>query len=200
MKLILLLLFSFQVLYAQSGVESLRKIQNKFNAITDFVANFIQTDCNSTGKNSAVLKGKIYYKKKNKFVVELKNQQIVSNGESIWNYNQKLKQVIISYLSDEPTVYSVEKIIYNYPSHCRIKLLKKSDEEIIQLIPYEGLLDLKDIKIWKDNNDMITKLEITDLGDVCYFIQFENVLINQNLPENKFTFNPPKGIRVVDLR
>jgi len=200
MKPIFLFLFSFQILYAQSGIESLKKIQSKFNSITDFTANFVQTDCKSSVKNSSALKGKIYYKKKNKFVVELKNQLIVSNGEYIWNYNQKQKQVIISNFSDEPTVYSIEKIIYNYPSLCNIKLLKKDNEEIIQLIPQEGLLDLKDIKIWKDNNNMISKLEVTDIGDMCYFIQFEDVAINQNLPDNKFTFNPPKGIRVVDLR
>ncbi len=200
MKLIFFFLVSFQILYAQSGAESLKKIQNKFNSITDFTANFIQTDCKSSVKNSVALKGKIYYKKKNKFVVELKNQLIVSNGEFIWNYNQKQKQVIISYLSDEPTVYSIEKIIYNYPSLCSIKLTKKDNEEIIQLIPKEGMLDLKDIKIWKDNNNMISKLEVTDIGDMCYFIQFEDITINQNIPDNKFTFNPPKGIRVVDLR
>ncbi|MEJ5350670.1 MAG: outer membrane lipoprotein chaperone LolA [Melioribacteraceae bacterium] len=200
MKLVILFLLSFQILYAQSGSEALKKIQNKFNTVTDFTANFIQSDCNSSGKNSSALSGKIYYKKKNKFIVELKNQLIVSNGETIWNYNQKQKQVIISYFSDDPTVYSIERIIYNYPSLCSIKLLKKDNEEIIQLIPREGLLDLKDIKIWKDNNNMISKLEVTDIGDMCYLIQFENITINQNLPDNKFTFNPPKGIRIVDLR
>ncbi|MEG8946028.1 outer membrane lipoprotein chaperone LolA [Rosettibacter firmus] len=201
MKQIIILLLTANILFAQIGTETLRKIQNKFNTISDFTASFIQYDCTSSMKNSSAIQGKILYKKKNKFIVELKNQVIISNGEIIWNYNKKQKQVIISNLNDEPNTYSIEKIIYNYPSLCNIRYLKKElDEDVIELLPKEGMLDIKNIKIWKDKNDFISKLEITDIGDMCYRIHFKDILINQNITDSKFTFNPPKGIHIVDLR
>ncbi len=199
MKVIFLLLCSFNILLAQSGIEILKKIQSKFNSISDFSANFIQYDCSN--KNSFILKGKFYYKRTDKFIVELDNQTIISNGKTFWNYNRKQKQLIISNLSDEPTTYSLEKIIYNYPALCSIKFLKRdNDTDVIELQSKEGMLDLKNIKIWKDKNDMISKLEITFIDDVCYVMVFNNILTNQNYPDSKFIFNPPKGIRIVDLR
>lgn len=201
MKILFLFLVSFNLLFAQSGNESLKKIQNKFSSISNFTANFVQTIYDAQGKASNKIKGKIFYKRKNKFVVELKNQTIISNGEIVWNYNHKQKQVVISYFSDDPTSFSIERFVFNYPSLCKIKLLKKdNNEEIIQLIPKENMLDIKDVQIWKSNDDMVKKLDIVDVGDMHYSIQFDDIQINQDLPESKFTFNPPKGIRIIDLR
>ncbi|MCX7798323.1 MAG: outer membrane lipoprotein chaperone LolA [Melioribacter sp.] len=198
MRTLILFLISYQILLAQSGTEILKKIQNKFNSINDFTANFVQTNCNSTSKT---LNGKILYKKKNKFIVELKNQTVISNGEIVWNYNHKQKQVIISYFSDEPSTYSIEKFIYNYPELCNIKLYKNIDnDEAVELIPKEGMLDIKSLKIWKDKDYLIRKLEIVDLDNQCFVIEFNNYQLNQNIPDSKFTFNPPKGIRIIDLR
>lgn len=198
MKLFILFIIYSQVLLAQTGTELLKKMQNKFNSINDFTANFVQSNCNPSSK---VLTGKILYKKKNKFVVELKYQTIISNGEVVWNYNHKQKQVIISNFSDEPTSFSIERFIYNYPELCNIKLNKEQpDNEFIELIPKEGMLDFKKIKIWRDNNYLIRKLELVDLEDQCYLFEFSNYQLNQYLPDSKFSFNPPKGIRIVDLR
>lgn len=201
MKLILLFLISFNFLFAQSGTESLKKIQNKFASISNFTANFVQFTFNEQGKSSAKLTGKIYYKRENKFVVELKNQTIISNGVLVWNYNHKQKQVIISNFIDEPTSFSLERYVFDYPSLCNVKLIKKDNNvEVIELIPRKDMLDIKDVKIWKNNEDMITKLEIKDVSDMYYSFQFDDIKINQDILESKFTFNPPKGIRIIDLR
>ena len=128
--LIIILFFTSSLISAQSGNDALKKIQNKFNLLTDFSATFSQVVLDENGKTNVKLNGSFYYKRKNKFVVELKNQSIVSNAELIWNYDKRQKRVVISYFEDDPTSFSLEKYIFDYPKLCRIKLIKNGNEEI----------------------------------------------------------------------
>ena len=197
---IIILFFTSSLIPAQSGNDALKKIQNKFNSLTDFSATFSQVVLDENGKTTVKLNGSFFYKRKNKFVVELKNQLIVSNADLIWNYDKRQKRVVISYFEDDPTSFSLEKYIFDYPKLCRIKLIKNGNEEIINLIPKDENLEFTDIKIWADKDNMARRLELTDIGGVMYQIEFNDIKINQQIEDSKFNFNPPKGTRIIDLR
>ncbi|MBI1936768.1 MAG: outer membrane lipoprotein chaperone LolA [Ignavibacteriales bacterium] len=196
-----LLLFPF-VIYSQSGNELLKKVQEKFKSVDNFSALFNQTIYDENGKASVKMNGTFSYKRKNKFIVEMKNSAIVSNSETIWNYDKKLKRVIVSNFSDDPTSFSFERYIFDYPSLCRVKntAAQNSEEQILELIPKNDNLDFKSVKIWLNKNYMITKMEIVDLGDVKYSFQLSDIKENQEISDSKFTFYPPKGIEIIDLR
>jgi len=195
-----LFIFTATLVYAQTGNNALKKIQNKFNSLSDFSAAFNQVVMDENGKTTVKLNGSFFYKRKNKFVVELKNQLIVSNADLIWNYDKRQKRVVISYFEDDPTSFSLEKYIFDYPKLCRIKIIKNGNEEIINLIPKDDNLEFTDIKIWADNDNMVRRLELTDIGGVMYQIEFNDIKINQQIEDSKFNFNPPKGTRIIDLR
>ncbi len=187
---------------AQSGNETLKKIQDKFKSLTDFSADFAQTVISPETKGTVKLSGKFYYKRKNKFIVELKNGSIISNGETVWNYDTKQKRVVISPFNEDPTSFSLERYIFDYPTVCKIKSIpgENNKDEIIELVPKNNNIDFKSAKIWKSPEDMISKLEVIDLGDTKYTIQLSALKIDQELPDSKFNFNPPKGIKIIDLR
>jgi len=199
-KIIILFFLCAVYLPAQSGNEVLKKIQSKFNSITDFSASFTQVIIDENGKAGTKLNGSFFYKRKNKFIVELKNQMIISNSDIIWNFDKGQKRVVISYFSDDPSTFSLERYIFDYPKLCRIKLIKNGNEEIINLIPKDENLEFTDIKIWPDKDNMISRIELTDIAGVKFQIQFNDIKINQQIEDSKFNFNPPKGIRVIDLR
>lgn len=201
-KLFFLLLFS-QIIPAQSANDILKKAQAKFNSITSFSSNFSQVIISPEGKVSGKDNGTFIYKRKNKFIVDQKRSTIVSNSESVWNYDKKNKKVVISTFYDDPTSFSIERFIFDYPALCRIKFIKEESndiEKVIQLIPKDDQLDVKEIKIWFNNNNLINRLEIVDLLDIRYSFSFTDIKENQDIPDSRFTFYPPKGIKIIDLR
>jgi outer membrane lipoprotein carrier protein len=206
MKTIILIILFFGVgqVSAQSANNAIKKLQNKFNSINNFTADFSQNIFSLKGTGQGRGSGKFSYKKKNKFIVELKNQSIISDGVNIWNYDKKFNRVVISYLEDDPTSFSLEKFIFDYPSLCRTKLVKDNPvhvgEELIVLTPKDNDLQFKEVRIWKSSDDLISRMELVDLGDMKYAFSFTELKPNQDLSDQNFTFNPPKGIKVIDLR
>jgi outer membrane lipoprotein carrier protein len=198
-------LFSFitPLLFAQTGNEILKKVQTKFNSISSFSAKYSQTIINPQGKSAGKENGTFTYKRKNKFIVDQKRSTIVSNGESVWNYDKTNKKVIISTFFDDPTSFSIERYIFDYPSLCRIKYLKEestNSEKVIQLIPKDEQIDVKEIKIWANTSNLISKLEIIDLLEMKYSFTFTDIKENPEIQEARFTFYPPKGTKIIDLR
>ena len=202
--LIVCLFFATDFLNAQSAGESIKRLQSKFNSINNFTSEFSQSLFSLQGGEQGKTAGKFTYKKQNKFVVDLKNQTIVSDGTNVWNYDKKFKRVVISYLADDPTSFSLEMFIFNYPSLCKARLIKdnsiSSGEELIILTPKNNDLQFKEVKIWKNSDNLISKMELVDLGDIKYAFSFNDLKINQDISDLVFTFYPPKGTKVIDLR
>lgn len=203
-KILAILFLSIVLINAQSANETIKKIQNKFNSIGNFTANFSQSFFNSTGNEQGKTTGKFTYKRKNKFVVDLKNQTIVSNGEIIWNYDRKFNRVVVSYLSDDPTSFSLEKFVFDYPPLCKTKMVKETsgsaNDYVLELTPKDNDLQFKLVRIWKNAENLISKMELVDIGDIKYAFTFSDIKVNQELADQIFTFNPSKGTKVIDLR
>jgi outer membrane lipoprotein carrier protein len=202
-RIVFIFFLSIVLLNAQSAKETIKKIQNKFNSIENFTANFSQSLFAPSGNEQGKVNGKFLYKRKNKFVVELKNQNIVSNGETIWNYDKKFNRVVVSYLNDDPTSFSLEKFIFDYPPLCKSKMVKdpaNDSEFVLELVPKDNDLQFKLVRIWKSIDNLISKMELVDVGDMKYSFTFSDVKVNQELADQVFTFNAPKGTKVIDLR
>lgn len=203
-KIFLLILCITSFGYSQSSNQVIKKLQNKFNSISNFTANFSQSNFNAQGQDQGKTSGKFIYKRKNKFIVELKNQTIISDGETIWNSDKRFNRVVVSNLSDDPTSFSLERFIFDYPPLCRIKIVSDNTlskgGEYIELTPKDYDMEFKSVKIWVTSDDMISKLEFLDLGDIRYAFQFTDLKINQEVSDSRFTFYPPKGMKIIDLR
>ncbi|MFA3782498.1 outer membrane lipoprotein carrier protein LolA [Melioribacteraceae bacterium 4301-Me] len=199
----LILFFISTLLFPQSGKSILTKLQQKYSNIKTFSASFQQK---IKGQNNFEVnaKGKFYYSQKNKFIIEFNNQVIVSDGNTVWNYNKKSKQVIISSITDEPTSLSIDRIIYDYPSICNVTLEKNSDKNpaftVLMLTPKDEDAPFKDVKIWVTQDYLINKLEISDLSGSTFIFELSNIELNKDLSNMDFVFTPPKGVRVIDLR
>ena len=165
-KLIFFLFVISSLVFAQSANDVLKKIQNKFNSLNNFTANFTQNYFDAKSKDAGKASGKFSYKRKNKFIVDLKSQLIVSDGQTIWNNDKRFNRVVISNLSDDPTSFSLEQFIFDYPPLCKSHLIKDetvaSGEILIEMVPKDQDLQFKVVKIWTSAEGMINKLEIVD--------------------------------------
>ncbi len=191
-------LFVFSVLtFSQSGGDQLLKsLQSKFNSINDLSADFKQS---TNGKIN--LAGKFFYKKENDLRLELKNLLIVSDGTTNWNYNKKENKVIISnYDPSDPSMISLKRIIDEYPAKCTVTNEKENGNNILILKPGKPGMNFKIAKLYINTEDLVQKIVLTDQNDALIKIEFSNYKLNQKLNNSTFTFIPPKGSKVIDLR
>lgn len=198
MKLLWLNLFlGTMFLFAQSDANSLlRELQNKYNSISDLSVNYSQTINDKT-----VLSGKIFFKKENKYRVENKNQILGSDGQSAWNYNPKQKKFILSnYDNTANSIYSINYLVYQLPSECTLSARSSGQQRILELTPRTSNLQYSKIELWINSENLISKIVLYDYNNQITNIILSNYNLNQNISDDKFSFNPPEGTRIIDLR
>ena len=126
-----ILLFVVSVLAQDKGKDFLDAVQKKYKSINDFSADFKQS---TNGKVS--LNGKIFFSKGNKLRLELKNSTIISDGNTIWNYNKGQKKVVINNVSaSDPSSFSIDKFLNDYPSKSLVTLEKEDNLDVLVLVP-----------------------------------------------------------------
>ena len=175
----------------------LGSIQKKYKSLTDLSADFKQ----STNEKTS-LKGKIFYSKENKLRLELKNSTIISDGTLLWNYNKGQKKVVINNASEsDPSSFSINKFLYDYPSKSDVSLEKEDNQDVLVLVPKQGSnLDFKKARIFISRDNLVVRILLENLSGTTMNFQLSNYKLNQNLPESKFTFSPPEGTNIIDLR
>lgn len=196
-SMLIAVLFLASGLYAQQGERLLKDVQDSFSRINDMTASFSQY----SGSNG---QGKLFYKKGNKYRIEMKNVTIASDGETVWNYNKKNNKVVVNDVRDENSPFSLENIIINYPKK---STAESAGSEKIDGVDYSVLKlnskndrRFKTAKIWFERNNFIRKVEVTDASGTKYGFQLSDVQINKNVSSDKFSFQIPEGTDVVDLR
>lgn len=179
-----------------NGDKLLKALQGKYKTIKDVSADFVQST-----NGTVTLSGKFLYEKDNKLKIDLKNILIVTDGETSWNYNKKENKVIISsYNPDDPSYFSLKQIIEVYPSKCDVSSEKENGSDVLVLTPNKPGLNFKTARIYMNSEDLISKITLTDQNDRLVRVDFSNYKLNIKLSKTTFTFIPPKGSKVIDLR
>lgn len=202
MKKILFVVYCFIMIltgnsFSQSdGKELLEQLRSKFDSIQDLSAKFVQK---TDGKNTQ--SGMLFYKKTNKLRINLNSLIIVSNGKTSWSYNKKENKVIISNYDDtDPGVFSIDEIVYKFPSHCNVTARYEDSRNVLTLTPNSYTYNFDSIDLWLNSDDLISKVLIIDPVAGKTEILFSDYDLNQNLADSEFSFVPPEGSKVIDLR
>lgn len=175
--------------------ELLNAVQSKYNSINTLTADFSK----SSG-NKEDFSGKIYLKKENKLRIELKNNTIITDGETFWNYNKKENKVIINnYDESEPSELSLNNFIQVYPSKSNVSSGEEGNYKTLTLVPKSAELNFTSAKLYINNDDLVEKV-IVDSNSGKSTIRLSDYKLNQDIPDSEFTYSPPKGIKVIDLR
>jgi outer membrane lipoprotein carrier protein len=191
---IFILIFSLN-LFAQDADKLLRNLQETFSAINDFTAEIKQEGDNP------VFTGKLFYKKENKFRLELKNMTIVSDGETIWNYNKKDNRVVVDDVrASESVPFSFETLLNEYPSKSNLSSRKEGNRDILILTPKTSSeLNFREAAISVNSENLIEKISINN-GNNRIVINISGYSINKDLPDSRFNFKTPEGSKIIDLR
>jgi len=194
--LIITLIFCNSIVAQDDAKALLKDIQNKFDSINDLSAEITQL---VNGKIN--LEGKVYYKKENHLRFEFNNMLIVSDGETSWNYNEQQNKVIITnYDTEGNKILSLRQIIFEYPDECELSTYDSEGEKVLQLIPQNNSLSFNSVKLFITDDNLISKVLIDDPSTGSIQVFLSNYKINKNLSDSLFSFSPPEGSQVLDLR
>ncbi len=194
-------LFFAVVINAQDGNSVLKKMQIKIKSADGFSSEFIQSFVNEQGKTTQNLKGKFVYANDDKFIVELKNQKIISDGTTVWNFNKIQKKVIINNVDDDPSAFSIKRYLFTYPDYCNVSIVSDSKfSNSIKLIPRNNDLEFSEVVIYADENYQIKKIYIIDTQNNKYLLELNKVSILNKVDSSTFQVEIPKGTKKIDLR
>lgn len=198
LKIFFLTFLFFQFFIGIGSAQSLlKKVQNKFNSIKDISADFVQQ---TNGRES--LKGKIKFKQKDKIRIELGNIIIVSDGKTNRSYNKKRNKIIISSIDKEnPSLFSLRKLIEEYPQLSKVSEKKEKNTFILKIEPkINSGLNFNYAELYFNTVYQIKKIVIKGAEYGTLKIMFSHYKENSGFKDSIFKIIPSKGTETIDLR
>jgi len=187
--------------YAQSADDIIDKVQKKFDQIDNLKANFSQTIFSNQSMESLKFEGEFYYKKEDSFNISLPNRKIISDGKSVWNYDENEKKVVISEAEFDEASFSLKEIIYTYPEKCDLSLVESEPGiSYIKAIPKALELNFKEVFLTINDKYLLSKVEIVDFNNMKFIFELFSIKLNQNISDELFIFIPSDEVEIIDLR
>ena len=189
-----------------SAKEIIRNVQKKIEKVSLIEAEFIQTFYWSIAEEEEQYDGKVYIGKGDEFRIEIPDQIIVSDGESVWTWSMANQQVIIDYMDQSQESYLPKHMFANYSKEYNVSLkgLVKLDEwECYHLVFISKNPDvfIRKIDVWIDANEWLTRrLVYLDANDNMTTYEIKKIELKANSDPALFRFVPDKSTEVVDLR
>jgi len=178
------------------GDKLLKELQTKFDSIEDASADFVQSH-----NSKKILSGVLHYKYENKLRIDTKKLLIISDGSTSWNFNKRENKVIISnYEENSSGLLSINELVYVFPEGCDISSTVEDNQRILILIPNSYSASFDRIDIWMNDDDLISKVRVNNASMGTTEVIFSNYRLNQDMAHSEFTFTPPEGSKIIDLR
>ena len=198
----LLLSVAVSPLASASAVD---EFAQRLKAMTSMSANFTQTVFDNSGHILQQLEGSLSVKTPGKMVWETSpdyGQQVVSDGDTLWVYDQDLEQVTIRELAknvqDTPALLlsgnedDIERhfnvVVNRLPKELRYRLVPKDQSRLFEALDFSYV------------DDRLVSMTILDAAGQVTVVSFTNARVNPELDDSMFTFDIPANTDVIDAR
>lgn len=187
--------------------EILKAVSNKYKSYKTLSAAFNVTVENQKENTRATQSGKIIIKG-NQYKLMMQDQDIISDGKTIWTYLKESNEVQISEAAEKGENLSPADIFTIYEKGFRSKFTGEKSEkgktfQQIELIPEDAKKAYSKVQIKINKADkFITSAKLFSKNGIHLLYTVEKFEPDLAVPDNTFVFEPSKhqGIEVVDLR
>ena len=183
----------------------MERLRAKYESIDALRAEFTQTmtseysDTEETFEGTVILDG-------DRYRVEAGQNTFVTNGEVTWIYDTAKNQVLINDYVEDETAFSLNDFFFE--SNRDFELTSTENETVdgeahlvLHLTPKRDDAFFSDVTIWmREQDDLATRLEVLDVNGTKMAFRLDNIELNPPVDDEMFTFTPPEGTEVVDLR
>ena len=182
------------------------RLQSRSAMIDDATAAFEQHVKFGYSNIEQTFKGTLTMKKPKSFRIETEQQTLVTDGTTVWAYTPANNQVLIDKYKENENSLSPEQFLLNLPSAYYVSLLGMekplgSAQYILKLVPKDDRSFVRSVKIWVESGSWnVRRILIVDVNDTETSYLINDIRLNTNVNTRTFTFAPPSGTEVVDLR
>lgn len=198
LKILFLILF---VIITNFNLNSQTK-EDIFNYFKDKLTKIETISFNFVSINDPNYKGYIIANKSNMFKMALVDRILICDGSSVWNYDIKQKQVVISDFSRTQSA-SLQNIFFNITQNYKpINLQsvlgsKKKNYNLLTLASVNNPNETLELSY--DDKYNITNIKF-NIGKNSGNIKISNLKYNPKTNKDTFKFKLPKDVEEIDLR
>ncbi|HLA64257.1 MAG TPA: outer membrane lipoprotein chaperone LolA, partial [Rhodothermales bacterium] len=184
---------------AQNADAVARRLRERFAAVRSFQADFVQTVSGRQIRGTLAVRG-------DAFRIELPEQTLVSDGRTLWSYTRADRQVIVQDYERDAVGFSIGQVFTDWGSQFRTTGASRATlagvaHDVLALVPRETGSSVRDVTLYVRTSDAVpTRVRVHDVNGQTLAFDLSNVRLNPRLASNTFTFRPPSGVEVVDLR
>lgn len=189
--------------------QEVKKLEQAYESLKDMQAAFQQET--RSGAIAVVQKaeGRVYFKKAGKMLwkYEMPEEQlIVLDGKTLWFYLPAEKQAMKNNFTTLPQhiVADLFRGRMDVLSKFRANFVQRtpddtSDQVMLELVPIESDPTLSKLVLWLDPASyFIRKTSLLDAFGNRTELWFQDIKVDQGLPDSLFTFTPPSGVDVFE--
>ncbi len=207
LKAFVILLTLNAALFAAKVDKIISNVQKKYQSTKTIRIDFKETSRFSLTGTETQIDATLLMEGKDKFRLESEDQVLVNNGETFWRYNKLDSQVLVDYAKKNDQEVMLNEFLFELKDHYYGQVIdeikeEKSKKYLIKLTPKPTEQSFfTTVKIWvQDKTWEIDRLVYIDYNDNETEYVIERTAFNPELNETAFTFTPPEGIQVIDLR
>lgn len=151
---------------------------------------------------SSYTSGSLKAKKGGSYRIELKDRIIICNGRQLYNVQSSTKTVVIDNYQQNSDEISVERIFFVLLNVYRASVVPGSNDKQIRLTPPDKtatIAGVTEVVVTVNEAFLITRIDVKEqAANTTWTIS--SLRLNAKLSNSDFTYSPPKGWQVVDLR
>jgi chaperone LolA len=189
-----------------SGAVLLRAVQQRYEAAGTLTATFTQTLTSDLTDGTRRVRGRLQAATGNRFRVDMPQETLVSDGQTTWVYNDAERQVLLNDYREDDVGFSPEDFFRDFTD--RYDVVAQTSERrrgmphtVLTLRPTAPDAGFRTMRLWvRDDDRAITKLRLDTRDGATITFVLTDVVLGADLPPETFTFEPPEGAEVVDLR
>jgi chaperone LolA len=185
----------------------IKKVQKTYDKMDNLSATFKQVETFKITGSQTETSGKIFIKNGVKYRFKSEDQVIVTDGKTIWTYNEMSKQLLIDNVRENSGALLPRDLLFKYPKKYYSTLLgeeKSGKNEVykIRLDPKEDVHGyIKSVKLWIDKDNWhILMIETTDLNGNQSRFEITDIDTKSKLSDDLFTYQADDSVNVVDMR
>lgn len=190
---------------AQDADALVQRLQSKYESIDALRARFTQTLQYPGAETSDSFSGTVTLRD-DSYRVETASQTLVTDGTTTWIYSPAEQQVLVNDYREDETAFSLNSFLFDFDERYAVEDIEQAQYDgalhyVVTLSPKSGDSFFEQVRLWlRDRDDVVTRLEIVDVNETKMVYQLDDVELNPAVPADAFTFRPPAGAEVIDLR
>lgn len=159
---------------------------------------------NTSKKETARKKATVTYKA-GAYHILFDDQELISDGKSVWHWNKTSKEVVASTLSDKPDdVMNPALLLKNYEKQFKAKYIRTEEngDAVIDLTPRKSMSYHKLRLIIVEKSGVVKKIEIHNYDGSRGEYLFANYKSKVKTAESDFTFSVKQHpeVELIDMR